>query len=103
VGTSESKTEYKIIFDPKAIENLAELDFSIRERVSQKIDWLGNNADVIFHHQLSSSPDELKGLCRVRLGDWRILYWVYYKRKEIKIYGIEHRSKVYKKMRGNLL
>jgi len=97
MGTGEEKVKYKIILDPQAVEDLAELDFSIRERVAQKIDWLGNNAGVIFHHQLSSLPDDLKGLCRIRVGDWRILYWIYHYRKVIKIYGIEHRSKVYKK------
>ena len=88
---------YKVIFTPEAENDLDKLDRTISERIVKKTEWLGENAEVVFHHQLSSLPDELKGLCRVRVGDWRILYWVYHHRKVIKIYGIEHRSKVYKK------
>ena len=26
-------------------------------------------------------PDDLAGLCKLRIGDWRILYWIYHARK----------------------
>jgi len=89
---------YKVIFTPEAEDDLDRLDKSIAERVVKKIEWLGQHAETVFHHQLSSLPDDLKCLCRVRIGDWRILYWVYHEKKIIKIYGIEHRSKVYRKL-----
>jgi len=89
---------YQVIFEPGAEDDLDRLDKTIAEKVIKKIDWLSKNADVLFHHQLSSLPDELKGLCRIHAGDWIILYWVYHNEKEIKIYGIEHRSKAYKNL-----
>lgn len=89
---------YQIIYTPEAEYDLDELDKTIKEQTVKKTEWLGENAAFIFHHQLSSLPDELKNLCRVRVGDWRILYWVYHDRETIKIYGIKHRSSAYKKI-----
>ena len=72
------------------------------KRISQKIDRLSENADKIIHHPLTSLPDDLRGLCRIRVGDYRILYWVYDDVKHIKIYEIEHRSKDYHSIKKNL-
>ncbi len=60
---------------------------------------LADNADKIIHHPLKSMPDDLKGLCRMRVGDYRIIYWIYHQKKSIKIYEIEHRSQGYRSER----
>lgn len=86
---------YKIILLPDAEESLKKLDKFIQKRIAQKIDWITINADKAIHHPLTSLPDDLRGLCRIRVGDYRILYWVYSETKCIKIYEIEHRSKGY--------
>jgi len=44
-------------------------------------------------------PDDLRGLCRMRFGDYRIIYWVYAETKQIKIYDIEHRGKDYRSIK----
>lgn len=90
---------YKIILSSQAENSIRKLDRETLSRVSSKIDWLKENSDVIIHHQLSSLPDDLKGLCRIRIGDYRILYWIYKSEKLIKIYEIEHRSKGYRSIR----
>ncbi len=86
---------YKITFLPDAEESFKKLDKPTQRRIAQKIDWVAENADKIIHHPLKSLPDDLQGLCRIRVGDYRIIYWVYYKTKHIKIYDIEHRGKDY--------
>jgi len=30
-------------------------------------------------------PDDLAGLCKLRVGDWRFLYWVYHPQTLIRI------------------
>lgn len=85
---------YRIVLLSDVEKSFRGLDPSI-----QKIDWLAENADKIIHHPLTSFPDDLRGLCRIRAGDYRILYWVYAEPKVIKIYEIEHRSKVYRSIR----
>jgi mRNA-degrading endonuclease RelE of RelBE toxin-antitoxin system len=90
---------YQVIFLPDAEESLKKLDKSVQQRIAVKIDWLAENADDIIHHHLSSLPEELRGICRIRTGDYRILYRAYIDSKIIKIYEIEHRSKVYRSLK----
>ena len=90
---------YKIILLPDAEISFKKLDKSVQLRIAEKIDWLSSTADKIIHHPLTSLPDDLKGLCRVRVGDYRIIYWIYNSEKLIKIYAIEHRSKKYRALR----
>ncbi len=90
---------YRVIFLPDAEESFKKLDKSIRLKVADKIDWMQENADQVIHHPLTSLPDDLRGLCRMRVGDYRVLYWVYARRKQITVYGIEHRSQVYRPLK----
>jgi mRNA interferase RelE/StbE len=87
---------YKVTLLSDAEESFKKLDRTMQKRIGQKIDWIANNADKIIHHPLTSLPDDLRGLCRTRIGDYRIIYWVYTETKHIKIYDIEHRSKDYR-------
>jgi len=87
---------YRITLLPDAEESFKSLDKPIQKRIAQKIDWLAENADNIIHHPLKAMPDDLKGLCRLRVGDYRIIYWVYKDKRCITIYSIEHRSKAYR-------
>jgi len=43
-------------------------------------------------------PDDLSGLCKLRVGDWRILYWIYQAEQIVRIYRIQHRSEVYREL-----
>ena len=58
--------------------------------------WLAENATVMIHRRLVGMPDDLVGLCKLRVGDWRILYWIYHEQKIVRIYRIQHRSEVYR-------
>lgn len=86
---------FKITFLPDAEESFRLLDKPVQSRIAVKIDWLAENADKVIHHPLKSMPNDLRGLCRIRVGDYRIIYWVYNEERHIKIYEIEHRSKDY--------
>ena len=89
---------YKITFLPDAEKSFKKLDKPLQKRMAQKIDWLAENGDEIIHHPLTSLPDDLRGLCRMRIGNYRIIYWVYSEIKHIKIYDIEHRGKGYRSL-----
>jgi mRNA interferase RelE/StbE len=90
---------HKVTLLPDAERSFKNLDKSVQLRVAGKIDWLAENADKIIHHPLTSLPDNLKGLFRIRAGDYRILYWIYNEEKHIKIYEIEHRGKDYRSIK----
>lgn len=90
---------YRVTFLPTAEESFKKLDSFTQRRIAQKIDWLSTNADKIIHHPLKSLPDDLSGLCRMRTGDYRIIYWVYTEIKQIKVYDIEHRGRDYRSLK----
>jgi mRNA-degrading endonuclease RelE of RelBE toxin-antitoxin system len=59
---------YKVAFLPDAEKSFKQLDTTIQKRIAAKIDWLAENADLVIHHPLKSLPDDLRGLCRIRIG-----------------------------------
>lgn len=87
---------YKIEVGTKADQQLAELDSAIGASVERKIFWLGENAGAIVHRRLVGMPKDLEGLCKLRVGDYRILYWIYQREKLIRLYRVQHRSEVYR-------
>ena len=90
---------YQVTLLPDAEISFKKLDKSVQLRIADKIDWLAANADKVIHHPLISLPDNLRGLCRSRVGDYRIIYWIYDTERVIKIYAIEHRSKKYRSLK----
>lgn len=87
---------YRVEIGSRADAQLAELDAAIGASVERKILWLAENAAVMVHRRLVGMPEELSGLCKLRIGDWRILYWVYHPQEVVRIYRIQHRSEVYR-------
>jgi mRNA interferase RelE/StbE len=87
---------YRVEIGSRADAQLAEHDSAIGASVERKILWLAENAAVMIHRRLVGMPDDLAGLCKLRIGDWRILYWVYHREEIIRIYRIQHRSEVYR-------
>ena len=87
---------FVVVFLPESEEDLEKLDTTIRTRCLKKIEWLSHHPELLGDKPLKTLPHDLKGLCSYPVGDWRILYWAYPQQKVFKIYGIEHRSKVYK-------
>lgn len=91
-----SPVPYRVEVGSRADAQLAALDAAIGASVERKILWLAENASVVVHRRLVGMPDDLAGLCKLRVGDWRILYWVYHPQTVIRIYRIQHRSEVYR-------
>ena len=89
---------YRIEIGPQARTQFDKLDPTIAANVERKIIWLAVNADTLMHRRLAGMPDELQGLCKLRVGDYRVLYWVYHNSKLIRLYRIHHRSEVYRSL-----
>ena len=89
---------YQVEVGGKADAQLAELDSAIGTSVERKIEWLAENAAGMIHRRLVGMPDDLAGLCKLRVGDHRILYWVYPAKKLVRIYRVQHRSEVYRQL-----
>jgi mRNA interferase RelE/StbE len=76
---------YRVEVGPKARTQLDELDAAVGAAVERKIIWLAQHAANIVHRRLVGMPDDLAGLCKLRVGDWRILYWIYHAEKIVRI------------------
>jgi mRNA-degrading endonuclease RelE of RelBE toxin-antitoxin system len=87
---------FRVEVGSQADAQLAALDAAIGAGVERKILWLAENAAAVIHRRLVGMPDELAGLCKLRVGDWRTLDWVYPAQSLICIYRIQHRSEVYR-------
>jgi mRNA interferase RelE/StbE len=87
---------YRVEVGYKAGRQLDELDAAVGVAVERKMIWLAQNAGTMVHRRLVGMPDDLAGLCKLRIGDWRILYWIYHAEKIVRIYRIQHRSEVYR-------
>ena len=87
---------YRVEVGRKARAQLDELDATVGAAVERKIIWLAQNAAVMIHRRLVGMPEDLAGLCKLRVGDWRILYWIYHAEKIVRIYRVQHRSEVYR-------
>ena len=64
---------YQVEVGGKADTQLAELDAAIGASVERKIHWRAENAAVMIHRRLVGMPEDLAGLCKLRVGDYRIL------------------------------
>ena len=89
---------YQVEVGGKADAQLAGLDAAMGASVERKIQWLAENAAGMVHRRLVGMPEDLAGLCKLRVGDYRILYWVYPLKKLVRIYRIQHRSEVYRQL-----
>jgi mRNA-degrading endonuclease RelE of RelBE toxin-antitoxin system len=87
---------YQVEIGAKADTQLAGLDTAIGAGVERKIQWLADNAAGMVHRRLVGMPDDLAEPCKLRIGDYRILYWIYPAKKIVRIYRIQHRSEVYR-------
>ncbi len=87
---------YRVEVGPRASIQLEKLNATVLSAVERKIIWLAQNAAVMVHRRLVGMPEDLSGLCKLRVGDWRILYWIYHAEKIVRIYRIQHRSEVYR-------
>lgn len=87
---------YRLVVLPTAEADLERLDEHLRQRVLRRLVWLRENAAAVVHHHLTNMPADLTGLCRLRVADYRVLYWHDPQRSTIKVYRVQHRRDVYR-------
>ncbi len=84
---------YQVRFLPEAAEELASLDKSTAERILRKIKWLAENFTDLTPEPLGG---ELKGLFKLRVGSYRVLYSFDRETQVIYVHLIGHRREIYK-------
>ena len=76
--------------------DIGRLDSAVEERVREKLEWLAGHFDEVIGSPLKF---DYRGFSKLRVGDWRIIYQVIDAEWLVRVHGIDHRSKVYKKRR----
>ena len=84
---------YTIRLLKPASRELERLDKGIGTRVVRKLRWLAENLDGISPEPLKG---RLRGLYKLREGDYRIAYEVFKGERLIVVHLIGHRRQIYK-------
>jgi mRNA interferase RelE/StbE len=84
---------YEVRFTPHAIDDLAQLDKAVAQRVLHKIRWLAENFEAITPESLTA---DWQGVYKLRVGDYRVLYTVEHPEACVIVHHVKHRSEVYK-------
>ena len=88
---------YKVVAAKSFEEDLSKLDAPVRRRIFDKIKFLAENPEFI--KKVRYAPKDLQGLCKYRIGPWRILFWADHKNNVLILYGVDHRDRIYKNLR----
>lgn len=79
-------------WDERATADLDAVDFSVARKIVAKVSWLAeyyaNITPELLHY-------DLKGVYKLRVGDYRVLYKV--SNEIVTIRMVDHRSRIYKR------
>ena len=84
--------KYNVELSPRARTELSGLTRRAAEKMSERIDWLAENADTIRHQSLTG---QYSGSFRLRSGDYRAIYDLDRTNRLISVRTIGHRREVY--------
>ena len=84
---------YSVEFKPEAENDLSRLDNVVAQRVLNRIKWLAEHVETIKLEALRG--ERWKGLLKLRVGDYRVLYAVVRSKKLISVHLVGHRREIY--------
>lgn len=70
----------------------------IQKRIVEKLEFLAEHPKVIGS-PMKNLPADLRGLHKIRVGRWRVFFWVDHEKREIVPYDVDNRDKAYKLLR----
>jgi mRNA interferase RelE/StbE len=85
---------YRIRVLEAAIRELSRLDRPVGQRIVLRIQWLAANLEAVDREALT---DDLVGLYKLRVGDFRVIYEILHDERLIVIHAIGHRRDIYRK------
>jgi mRNA interferase RelE/StbE len=85
---------YRIRVLEAASREMARLDKPVGQRIVERIRWLAANLEAVEREALA---DDLAGLYKLRVGDYRVIYEILHDEQLIVIHAIGHRRDIYRK------
>ena len=74
------------------------LAHNVQKRIVEKLELLAGHPEIIGS-PMKNLPADLRGLHKIRVGQWRVFFWVDHGKHEITPYNVDNRDKVYKLLR----
>ncbi len=84
---------HRVKFTQDALDQIASLDKTAAQQILKKLRWLAENFDQATHQPLTGT---LKGIFKLRVGDYRVLYTFDKKEQIVFVHFVKHRREVYK-------
>ena len=84
---------HHVRFTPTALKDLERLSKPIAQRILTKIRWMADNFDSLTPEPLTG---QWKGVYKLRVGDYRVLYTFSTAENSITVHFVRHRREVYK-------
>ncbi len=85
---------FRVTLTIAAQEDVKHLDPTIQTRLLDKLEWMGQNAELLRHQALRGV--EWSGCFKYRLGDYRIIYRLDRPAEKMVILKVGHRRTVYR-------
>jgi mRNA interferase RelE/StbE len=80
---------YRLTFQLSTVQDLAAIDQPMAQRLLDKSKWLASNVDNLRHELIA---DDLPGLCKYAVGEWRIFYAINRTEQVVDIHAIVPQS-----------
>lgn len=80
---------YRLAFKPDVIADLAPLEKEFAQRLFDKTKWLASNVANLRHEPIAQ---ELPGVAKYAVGDWRIFYSIDRENYLLIVHGIIHKK-----------
>lgn len=84
---------YLVLFTDEAERELERLDPPVTQRILERLDWLAQNIEQVRPQPVT---DDLAGLFKFRVGDYRVLYDLLRDDRAILVHVVGHRRDVYR-------
>ena len=85
--------KYRVEFISEAVSDLRKIDKTIAQRILDKIKWLSENFEDVVPEILTG---DFKGMYKLRVGNWRVIYGVDKEKRIIRVFMVGHRKDIYK-------
>lgn len=85
---------FRVILTAEAQADVKHLDPAIQTRLLDKLEWIGQNAELLRHRALQGQ--EWSGCFKYRVGDYRIIYRLDRPAQKLVILKVGHRREVYR-------
>jgi mRNA-degrading endonuclease RelE of RelBE toxin-antitoxin system len=86
---------WRIEVKPSAEKQYLRLDENTRKRIKEGLRALQKEDSPLFHPHVRPLTGKLKGDCRMRIGDWRVLFTPDKEAKVLHVYAILSRGSAY--------